>query len=64
MKTCVSYKQGEKYKHILLVNYMPSNPKAKGYYPLSLVKLLERIENVRPKTNYEHRYGLDKLSYH
>jgi hypothetical protein len=63
MKTCVSYKHGEQYKHILLVNYMPSNQKAQGYYPLSLVKLLERIESIRPKTTYEHRYGLDKLSY-
>ena len=63
MKTCVRYKQGDQYRHILLVNYMPGNPKAKGYYPLSLMKLLERVESIRPKADYERRLGLDKLSY-
>ena len=63
MKTCIRYEQGNHYGHILVMNYMPGNPKAKSYYPPSLMKLLERIESIRPSTNYEHRYGLDKLSY-
>ena len=63
MKTCISFKEADHYRHILVVNYMPSHPKAKGYYPPSLVKLLERVEDIRPKTDYEHRYGLDKLSF-
>jgi len=61
MNTCVTYKQGEQYQHVLLINYTPMNPKAEGYYPPSLMKLLEKIEQIRPKTKYEHRYRLDKL---
>ena len=61
LKTCVIYKQGGQYKHILLFNYMPDHPGARGYYPAALVKLLEKIESIRPKTSYEHQYGLDKL---
>jgi hypothetical protein len=60
MKTCVTYKQREQYQHVLLINYTPMNPKAEGYYPPSLMKLLGKIEEIRPKTKYEHRYRLDK----
>lgn len=63
MKTCVTYSRGDRYRQILLVNYMPDHPKAKGYYPASLVELLRLVQDLRPSNEYERKHGFDKLSF-
>jgi hypothetical protein len=61
MKTCVSYKYQDKYEHILIINYMPDHPQANNYYPSSLKNLLKKVSEVRPKSRYEQKYGLDQI---
>jgi hypothetical protein len=63
MKLCITYKTGERYNRILVVNYMPRHPKAVNYYPASLVKILDKVQGLRPKSEYEHRYALDRLDF-
>ena len=62
MRICVAYTANGRTHRILLINYMPDHPKANGYYPESLVELLRIVQDVRPATSYERKYGLNKLS--
>jgi hypothetical protein len=48
-------------KEISIRNYMPDHPKARGFYPPSLVELLRKVEEVRPQTLFERKHGLGQL---
>ena len=58
LRTCVLARAGGGYKRILITNYMPGHEAASGYYPAPLVKLLERVSEVRPQTSYERGHSL------
>ncbi|PYS66899.1 MAG: hypothetical protein DMF69_24690 [Acidobacteria bacterium] len=57
LRTCVNYRNQDE-KKILLVNYQPSHPQAAEHYPEVLRQLLATISTLRPKSNYERKYGL------
>jgi hypothetical protein len=64
MKICVSYKSVDHpYRQILLINYAVDHPRARDYYPHSLVELLRMVEEIRPSNEYERKYGYNKLSW-
>jgi hypothetical protein len=58
LRTCLLARVGDGYKRILITNYMPAHEAAGWYYPAPLVKLLQRVSEVRPQTSYEREYGL------
>ena len=47
--TTVVYSHRGREKRIVIRNYRPLHPKAESFYPASLVKLLARVSELRPK---------------
>lgn len=47
-----------KSRRVGIRNYMPSHPRAKDYYPASLVELLKEVQRIRPLTKFERKNNL------
>jgi hypothetical protein len=57
MVTTLVYKHGDKEKRIVITNYNPKHKEAGKFYPASLQKLLQKVVELRPKTEEEKKYG-------
>ena len=57
MVTALVYKHENKEKRIVITNYNPKHKEARKFYPASLQKLLQRVVELRPKTEEEKVYG-------
>ena len=47
--TSIVYTHQDREKMIVIRNYDPQHPRAKSYYPASLIRLLERVSELRSK---------------
>lgn len=61
LTTTIIYTNNGKSKRIVIRNYQHDHPQAESYYPLSLRKLLRRVVELRPTTDYERKYGLNTV---
>jgi hypothetical protein len=59
--TRINYTHENISKQILITNYEPDHLRATDYYPASLRRLLQRIMEERPITDYELEYGLGNV---
>jgi hypothetical protein len=57
MLTTLVYKRENKEKRIVITNYNPKHEEAGKFYPASLQRLLQRVVELRPKTEDEKEYG-------
>jgi len=57
MVTTLVYKHGNKEKRIVIANYNHKHKEAGKFYPASLQKLLQRVVELRPKSEEEKVYG-------
>lgn len=56
MVTTLIYRHENKEKRIAITNYNPKHKEARKVYPASLLKLLQRVVELRPKTEDEKKY--------
>ena len=61
MVTTVTYRHGNHMKQIVVRNYRPEHPRGRDYYPACLRTLLQKVVELRPKTNEEVQYKWDTI---
>lgn len=61
MKTTIVYKNKVLTKTIVINNVQLKSPEAKKHYPSPLIKLLNKIVELRPKTDEEIKYKWGEL---
>ena len=59
LTTTIAYRHKDIIKRIEIINYQQANPEARSFYPLAVMKLLDKVIERRPKSDYEKKYGLD-----
>lgn len=57
--TTVTYSKNGFTKRVVIINYQPTNPEAQKFYPTGLINLLDKVTLLRPKSEFEMKYGLN-----